>query len=165
MNCKKCNAEFEPTKGLLNYCSISCRNSRSFSEETNKIKREKTIKNWEEGIVYSHLDFAKINNNKEKKASAKLAWYKKVESKLKENEKLNIWTIRKYLIETNTHECWACHTKEWKDMDGNLKPVPLVIDHINGNNKDNRLENLRIICRNCDGLLDTFCARNIGRKK
>lgn len=32
MNCKKCEKEFEPEKGLLNYCSLKCRNSRSRDE-------------------------------------------------------------------------------------------------------------------------------------
>lgn len=32
-NCKKCNKEFEPQKGLLNFCSIGCRNSRVQTEE------------------------------------------------------------------------------------------------------------------------------------
>lgn len=37
-NCKKCGCEFLPTKGLINYCSLKCRNSRTFNDET-KIKK------------------------------------------------------------------------------------------------------------------------------
>lgn len=40
--CKKCGIEFTPSKGLINYCSLVCRNSRVFSEET---KQKKSVAN------------------------------------------------------------------------------------------------------------------------
>ena len=36
--CKKCGMDFEPSKGLVSYCSLKCRNSRTFSEEA-KLKK------------------------------------------------------------------------------------------------------------------------------
>ncbi len=36
--CKKCGNDFEPSKGLVSYCSLKCRNSRTFSEES-KLKK------------------------------------------------------------------------------------------------------------------------------
>jgi hypothetical protein len=41
--CKKCGNEFEPSKGLVSYCSLKCRNSRTFSEEA-KLKKSKANK-------------------------------------------------------------------------------------------------------------------------
>ena len=35
--------------------------------------------------------------------------------------------------------------------------MSLILDHINGVNNDNRLENLRIVCPNCNATLDTHC--------
>jgi len=35
----------------------------------------------------------------------------------------------------------------------------LVLDHINGVRDDHRLENLRILCPNCNATLDTHCGR------
>lgn len=46
----------------------------------------------------------------------------------------------------------------------NGKIIPLILDHINGINNDNRLENLRLICSNCDSQLPTYKARNIKKK-
>lgn len=56
--------------------------------------------------------------------------------------------------------CQICNIgPEW-----NNKPMPLILDHINGINNDNRLENLRFICSNCDSQLDTYKSRNKGRE-
>ena len=40
------------------------------------------------------------------------------------------------------------------------EPMSLVLDHINGVNNDNRLENLRLICNNCDSQLPTYKKKN-----
>ena len=42
----------------------------------------------------------------------------------------------------------------------NEKPLTLTLDHIDGDNKNNELENLRWICPNCDRQLPTFAGRN-----
>ena len=39
--------------------------------------------------------------------------------------------------------------------------IPVELDHINGDNTDNRLENLRILCPNCHSLQPTHRGRNI----
>lgn len=39
--CKKCGNEFIPQKGLKQYCSMSCKQSRTFSEES-KLKISKS---------------------------------------------------------------------------------------------------------------------------
>ena len=38
----------------------------------------------------------------------------------------------------------------------------MVLDHINGVPNDHRMENLRLLCPNCNSQQDTFCGRNIG---
>lgn len=54
------------------------------------------------------------------------------------------------------YRCGCCGIgPEW-----NGKPMPLILDHINGINNDNRLDNLRFVCSNCDSQLDTYKSRN-----
>lgn len=52
-------------------------------------------------------------------------------------------------------QCEICGLTEWCG-----KPAPLALDHINGNNADNRLENLRILCHNCHAQTDTYTGLN-----
>lgn len=43
----------------------------------------------------------------------------------------------------------------------NNKELTLTLDHINGINNDDRLENLRWVCPNCDRQLETYGSKNI----
>ena len=55
-------------------------------------------------------------------------------------------------------KCEKCGLTEWMG-----KPIVLQLDHINGDNRDNRIENLRLLCPNCHSQTETFCRKN--RKK
>jgi hypothetical protein len=43
--------------------------------------------------------------------------------------------------------------------------MSLILDHINGDGTDHRLENLRIVCANCAATFDTHCGRNLPRER
>ena len=67
--------------------------------------------------------------------------------------------LKKRLIKENILEnkCALCGQKPtWKN-----KPLLMVLDHISGKNDDHRIENLRLLCPNCNSQQDTFCARNL----
>jgi hypothetical protein len=56
------------------------------------------------------------------------------------------------------HRCERCGLAEWLG-----RPIPLELDHVDGDRRNNRLENLRLLCPNCHALTDTYRGRNIGR--
>ena len=53
------------------------------------------------------------------------------------------------------YKCEICGVTEWND-----KTLSLELDHINGINNDNRLENLRFLCPNCHSQTSTYGSRN-----
>ena len=68
-------------------------------------------------------------------------------------------TLRKYFIngEYVPYKCSICgQLPIWND-----KPLTLILDHINGINNDDRLENLRWVCPNCNQQLPTTGSKNI----
>ena len=56
-----------------------------------------------------------------------------------------------------TNKCECCGIDSW-----NKKNINCHLDHINGDNSDHRLENLRMICPNCHSQTDTYCGKNKG---
>ena len=53
------------------------------------------------------------------------------------------------------YKCECCNNiGEWMS-----KPISLHLDHINGINNDNRLENLRLLCPNCHSQTDTYSGK------
>lgn len=69
--------------------------------------------------------------------------------------KLRVRLIREGL---KTHRCELCERTHWRGQ-----PIPLELDHIDGDRFNNELENLRLLCPNCHALTPTYRGRNIGR--
>lgn len=64
---------------------------------------------------------------------------------------------KRFLREKRGHQCEQCGRKGW-----NKKPIPLVLDHIDGNSTNWELTNLRLLCCNCDAQTDTYKGKNKG---
>ena len=73
----------------------------------------------------------------------------------------NMASLKNRLYKENLKKpiCEKCGQDEW----WHNERISLILDHINGKHNDNRIENLRIICPNCEYTLPTHC-RNINKK-
>lgn len=65
---------------------------------------------------------------------------------------------RNYLEKINGHICSICKNIQWMG-----KPIPIELDHIDGNCNNNTEENLRLVCPNCHAQTPTYKGKNIGK--
>jgi 5-methylcytosine-specific restriction endonuclease McrA len=57
-------------------------------------------------------------------------------------------------------QCGECGLRQWRE-----RPLALELHHINGDGRDNRLENLSLLCPNCHSQTDSWGGRNSRRAK
>ena len=144
------------------------KNSSSIGETLNNLGLKKTggnyktyhkyVKNY--GVNTSH--FLNQHNLGRLGVKGRRAPYKEM---LVTNSSYDTGYIKRRIIEENLLEN-RCHGKDcmiictWLD-----KNITLHLDHINGINSDNRIENLRFLCPNCHSQTDTYCGKNAKRVK
>jgi len=58
------------------------------------------------------------------------------------------------------HKCFNCSRSEWCDQ-----PIPLELNHINGDHNDNSFDNLELLCPNCHALTPHYRGRKNKNQK
>lgn len=78
------------------------------------------------------------------------------------NSTANQSTLRRWYLKSNytEYKCSICEQEPF----WNGKELTLILDHINGINNDDRKENLRWVCPNCNSQLSTTGGRNIKKE-
>jgi len=68
--------------------------------------------------------------------------------------------LRKRLLKEclKHHRCETCKRTHWCG-----KPIPLELEHIDGDNSNNELTNLSLICPNCHAQTSTYRGKNYGK--
>ena len=93
------------------------------------------------------------------KSSGAYTHYAMSEILVKDSNYVAISRLKKRLVDEGylEYKCACCGISEWMG-----KPISLQLDHINGNNRDHRIENLRFLCPNCHSQTDTYAGKNKG---
>lgn len=147
MNCIHCNREIK-NAGSLAAHQMSCK------DNPNKVKHKRSphagarkgSEPWNKGKSDPNKVYERT---KEIVETGRLSDYSEVQARRH---------AKSYLIGKNGHKCSVCEVSEWMGQ-----PVPLVCDHISGDSTDNRIENFRLVCCNCDAQLPTYKSKNRGK--
>lgn len=68
----------------------------------------------------------------------------------------NMRWVKPFILKEQNNKCAICGMLDvW-----NNKKLIFILDHINGRADDNKRNNLRLICPNCDSQLDTYKSKN-----
>lgn len=68
--------------------------------------------------------------------------------------------VKTYLLNKYNNKCAKCG---WGEKNIYTWKIPLEVEHIDGNDKNNNEENLIILCPNCHSLTSTYKGANLNR--
>jgi 5-methylcytosine-specific restriction endonuclease McrA len=69
----------------------------------------------------------------------------------------NSQLLRNKLLKTRINRCESCGLDQWLH-----KPIPLEVHHIDGNRRNNKETNLKLLCPNCHRFTDNWGNRLMG---
>ncbi len=146
--CPKCDKEHDKP-GL--FCSRSCANSRTFSEEA-KIKKSTANKKFYQSLSEDEKD--KIHKRLLLLSLNKQGYQLELLMS-KDFDTLAYQSKRKRVLIEQDFKCNTCHIDTWFG-----KPLTLELEHIDGNHHNNVRSNLIALCPNCHSLTETWRGRN-----
>ncbi len=180
--CEYCKSKHNGSYGSGRFCCNKC--ARSFSTKEKRIEinqkvsqtlKEKSFRgelhkgipfkkgyDWRRELIPHEKGFKHSEETKQKiKKSLLETNQEKLEKKLKTTpfEKLCKYLRKRVLIKERGHKCEKCKNTHWLKM-----IITLELEHIDGNNQNNKKENLLLLCPNCHSYTPTW-RRNKNSKK
>lgn len=163
--CSKCGRQFEARSGFASYCSI-CVCSCNTNAPTKDLAMIRTVK-----CLNCGKAFVPHNNRRGRRYCSVACFHQHRNNEIYntllqyiENTgefptyggsvtkgETNRDKVRLYLESTHGHKCSICGITEWQG-----KPAPLIVDHIDGNPTNHKVDNFRLVCPNCDAQLPTY---------
>ncbi len=162
-NCLTCNKEISYYKVFRKFCSSSC--SATHNNKTRVLTKRWTIKKARKerkcvqcGILITTRakTFCGTQCSADHRNDAKVSLW------------LEDWTtgsckngvtkqfVKRYVKEQANHQCQICSQSDTH----NGKPLTLQIDHIDGDWRNNKAENLRVVCPNCHTQTENYGSKN-----
>jgi hypothetical protein len=139
-------------KESINYSDV-CRKLNIVSGKGNRDTVKKYINEYSLDITHFHIPSPKNKGIK----------YDLIDVLIKDSKYNHTSDLKNRLYKEGLKKrcCEICgQSEEWMG-----KKMSLILDHINGEHTDNRLENLRIVCPNCNATLPTHGGKNINKFK
>lgn len=155
MTCENCQLPHDGSYGSGRFCSQRCASSFSTKARRSEINSK----------VGDKLRGRRLPE--EQKLLLKESWNKRrglerkpnknrtpLDNLLVENSPYTTQCVKRRLLQDGViaYECKECGNKGIH----NNKPLTLQLDHINGNNRDHRIENLRLLCPSCHSQTETY---------
>lgn len=148
-----CNGKAQFTLKNGRHC---CSKRTSSCDGQKKKNSENTKKVYDEG---KRLPASTVYQNLPEETKQRMNWNKGNYSNTV-FEHGGIGNHKAVLIQERGHQCEDCELAEWKSQ-----PIPLELEHSDGDNKNNIRENLKLLCCNCHALTPTWRGRNINSGK
>lgn len=158
--CTHCGKEFKRWKRFIDavtsgnyFCSRKCQQEASIKYKSNCL-------NCGVEVVGKDRKFCSKKCDDINQYNTSIAKWKAGEiSGTNAAEGMSSW-LRKYIIEKFGNKCCLCG---WCQVNITTGKVPVQVDHIDGNYKNNSEENLRLLCPNCHSLTSNFGSLNKGK--
>lgn len=82
---------------------------------------------------------------------------KSIKCYLTKNSTIQSFKLKKRLLSDKVfeHKCYSCNQNTWLEQ-----IIPLELHHIDGDNSNNTLSNLTLLCPNCHALTDNYRGKN-----
>lgn len=81
-------------------------------------------------------------------------------SRFKKGNAIKSANMLNALVNLRGRKCECCGNEFWQNH-----PIPLEVHHIDGNNLNNILDNLQILCPNCHAFTENYRGKNILQKE
>lgn len=156
MKCLKCKKEHNGVFGSGKYCSVGCSKSRIKTDDVKRKTSSSMKKAYNDGRARRPI--LTTEQIKETIEKCKKTW----KTKLLEEQfsSLTFERLRKRVIIEQDDKCNRCNLNEWLG-----KFLTLELEHKDGDNQNNKRENLEALCPNCHSLTSTWRGRNKEQKR
>ena len=160
MKCKKCGKETSNPKFCSRSCSASASN-KGRNRHTGEIVGVRRCPICELVLSYEQKRYCSYECASEGRYEASVNDWLAGDSVGHTKAGVLRSPVKRWLRELQNGKCALCHRSEWTNDNYN-KPIPLEGDHVDGNWKNSRPENIRLICPTCHALTPTYRGKNRG---
>lgn len=151
--CNACNAKLSYERRHNKFCDHRC---SAIYNNALKERKEKICVHC--GSIIRDYKFWQTRKYCSSQCQANYQWHQ-AKVKFVENGRISSKVgAKRYLAEIHGKKCSICGIDEWMGQ-----PVLLILDHVDGDATNCAIDNLRLVCSNCDAQLPTYKGRNMGR--